>query len=210
MKKLIVAATLAALSAAPVAAAPPSLTLKAAPAVVAYGGTTTLSGVLSTQRSGQSVDIQAQECGQNAFKKVTSLTTTTGGAFSYAAKPTINTTYQARQKGATSAPVSVKVKPLLRLVKRSSSNSSRRFAASLTSAQTFVGKYVVFQRRTSTKWRSIKKVTFTSVMTTTAPTQVTSQNFAVRINGHPRVRVILPAPQAGTCYLPSVSAAIRS
>jgi hypothetical protein len=210
MKKLILSAMTAALCAAPVAAAPPTLTLKASPTVVTYGGATTLSGAVSTARIGQSVDIQAQDCGQNAFKKVATVTTTTGGAFTYAAKPTLNTSYQAKQKGATSPVVPVKVTPQLRLAKRSSPNPSRRFTVALTSAQSFVGKYVVFQKRGSTKWLTVKKVTFTSVMTPAAPTQVTSQNFAVKIRRHPKVRVILPATQAGTCYLPATSNVVRS
>jgi hypothetical protein len=210
MRKVILVAAFAALGAAPVAAAPPTLTLKAAPTVVAYGGSTTLSGVLSTQKTGQSVDIQAQECGQMPFKKVAAATTTTGGAFSYVAKPTINTNYQAKQKGSTSPTVAVKVAPQLRLRKLASPNPSRRFAALLTSAQSFVGKYVVFQKRTSTTWRTVKRVTLTSVKTTTAPTMVTSRTFSVRIKRHPKVRLVLPASQAGTCYLPARSRAIRS
>ena len=209
MKSLVFIAAAAALTAAPVAAAPPTITLKASATTVTYGGSTTLSGVLSTARSGEAVDIQAQECGQTAFKKVATATTTTGGAFSVAVKPTINSNYRAKQKGATSPQVAVKVAPLLRL-KKTGSRPTRRFAVTLTSAQSFVGKYVVFQRRTSTKWRTIKKVTLTSVKTTTAPTQVTSQNFAARINRHPKVRVVLPAAQAGTCYLPAVSNSVRS
>ena len=210
MKKLVLATILAALTAAPVAAAPPTLTLKASVTTVTYGGSTTLSGALSTQRTGQSVDIQAQECGQNPFKRIASVTTTTGGAFTYAAKPTMNTNYQAKQKSATSPSVAVKVVPQLRLFKRPSPNASRRFGVTLTAAQSFVGKYVIFQKRGSTKWLTVKKVSFTSVMTTTAPTQVTSQNFAIRIKRHPKVRVVLPADQAGTCYLPAFSKAIRS
>src|SRR6476661_10497475 len=102
MRTTIPILLLAAMCAGPAAAAPPTVTLKAAPTVVAYGGSTTLSGVLSTKKTGQAIDIQAQDCGQTTFKKVATATTTTGGAFSYAAKPTIDTTYQAKNKGATS------------------------------------------------------------------------------------------------------------
>ena len=209
MKKLVLVAALAALAATPAAGAPPTITLKAAPTVVSYGGSTTLSGTLSTARAGQSVDILGQECGQNPFKKIASATTTTGGAFSYTAKPTINTNYQAKQKGSTSSAVAVKVAPLVAL-KKNGGTTRRRFTVTLTSAQSFVGKYVVFQRRTTTRWRSLKHVTLATVATTTAPTQVTSAKFSVRLKGHPRVRVVLPATQAGTCYLAAKSAAIRS
>jgi hypothetical protein len=206
MRKAFPIFVLAALCAAPVAAAPPSLTLKAAPTVVAYAGASTLSGVLSTQKTGQSVDIQAQECGQTAFKKIASATTTTGGAYSYAAKPTTNTNYQAKLKGATSPAVAVKVAPVLSLKKL----SLGKFSVSVTAAQSFVGKYVVFQRLRNTKWVTLKKVTLASAKTTTAPTQVTSSTFRIKLPARLRVRSILPATQAATCYLPAKSKVIRS
>jgi hypothetical protein len=206
MRKAIPIVMLAAICAAPIAAAPPSITLKATPTVVTYGGTTTLSGVLSTQKTGESIDIRSQACGQNAFTKTASATTTAGGAFSYAAKPTINTNYQAKLKGATSATVAVKVAPVLTLKKR----ALGKFSVSVTAAQSFAGKYVVFQRLRRTKWVSLKKVTLATAKTTTAPTQVTSANFSIRMPAKLRIRAILPAAQAATCYLGAKSKVIRS
>ena len=206
MRKTIPTLVLVAMCAAPAAAAPPTLTLKAAPTVVAYGGSTTLTGVLSTKKAGQAIDIQGQDCGQNAFKKVATATTTTGGAFSTAVKPTINANYQAKNKGATSPTVAVKVTPLLSLQKL----SLGKFKVSVTAAQSFVGKYVVFQRLRNTKWVTLKKVTLATVATTTAPTQVTSSTFKIKLPAKLRVRSILPATQAATCYLPVKSKVIRS
>ena len=206
MKRLISIAILAAFCAAPVAAAPPTLTLKAAPTVVAYGGTTTLSGVLSTQQTGQRVDIQGQECGQTAFKKVTTVTTTTGGAFTFAAKPTMNTNYQAKQKQVTSPMAAVKVAPVLTLKKL----ARNKFSVSATAAQSFVGKYAIFQRLRRTKWVSLKKVTFATVTPTTKPTQVSSATFTIRMPLRLRIRAVLPATQAATCYLGARSKVVRS
>src|SRR5205823_677817 len=206
MRKTIPTLVLVAMCAAPAAAAPPTLTLKAAPTVVAYGGSTTLTGVLSTKKAGQAIDIQAQDCGQNAFKKAATATTTTGGAFSAAVKATLNTNYQAKNKGATSPMVAVKVTPLLSLQKL----SLGKFKVSVTAAQSFVGKYVVFQRLRNTKWVTLKKVTLATVATTTAPTQVTSSTFKIKLPAKLRVRSILPATQAATCYLPVKSKVIRS
>jgi hypothetical protein len=206
MRKTIPILVLAAMCAAPAAAAPPTLTLKAAPTVVAYGGSTTVTGILSTKKAGQAIDIQAQDCGQNAFKKVATATTTTGGAFSAAVKATINANYQAKNKGATSPTVAVKVTPLLSLQKL----SLGKFKVSVTAAQSFVGKYVVFQRLRNTKWVTLKKVTLATVATTTAPTQVTSATFKIKLPARLRVRSILPATQAATCYLPVKSKVIRS
>jgi hypothetical protein len=152
------------------------------------------------------IDIQSQPCGQNAFKKTASATTTTGGAFSYAAKPTNNTNYQAKLKGATSPSVAVKVAPVLTLKKL----ARGRFSVSVTAAQSFAGKYVVFQRLRRTKWVTLKKVTLATAKTTTAPTQVTSATFRITLPTKLRVRSILPASQAATCYLGAKSKVIRS
>jgi hypothetical protein len=206
MRKTLPILILAAMSAAPAGAAPPTLTLKIAPTIVAYGGSTTVTGVLSTKKAGQAIDIQAQDCGQNAFKKVVTATTTTGGAFSAAVKPTINANYQAKNKGATSPTVPVKVTPALSLQKL----SLGKFKVSVTAAQSFVGKYVVFQRLRNSKWVTLKKVTLATVATTTAPTQVTSATFKIKLPAKLRVRSILPATQAATCYLPVKSKVIRS
>jgi hypothetical protein len=206
MRKMIPMLLLAAMCAAPAAAAPPTVTLKAVPTVVAYGGSTTLSGVLSTKKAGQAIDIQGQDCGQTAFKKVATATTTTGGVFSYAAKPTLDTNYQAKNKGATSSTVSVKVAPVLTLQKL----SLGKFKVSVAAAQSFVGKYVVFQRLRNSKWVTLKKVTLATVATTTAPTQVTSSTFKIKLPAKLRIRTILPAAQAATCYLPAKSKVVRS
>jgi len=206
MKKLISIAILSALCAAPAAAAPATLTLKASPTVVAYAGSTTLSGVLSTLKSGQRVDILGQDCGQGAFKKVTTVTTTTGGAFTYAAKPTMNTNYQAKQKAVTSPTAAVQVAPTLALKKL----ARNKFSASVTAAQTFVGKFVVFQRWRTSKWVSLKHVTLTTLTQGTKPTEVTSVTFTIKLPTRLKIRAVLPAAQAATCYLPTKSKVVRS
>jgi hypothetical protein len=206
MKKLISIAILAACCAAPAGAAPGTLTLKASTSVVAYGGSTTLSGVLSTLKSGQRVDITGQDCGQGAFKKLATVTTTTGGVFTYAAKPTMNTNFQAKQKNVTSPAASVKTAPVVALKKL----AKNKFSVSVTAAQTFVGKFVVFQRLRTSKWVSLKHVTLATLTTGTKPTEVTSATFTIKLPTKLKVRAVLPAAQAGTCYLPAKSKAIRS
>ena len=206
MKKLFLIAALSALCAAPAAAAPTTLTLKASATVVAYGGSTTLSGVLSTLKSGQRVDILGQECGQSGFKRVATVTTTTNGAFTYAAKPTLNTNFQAKQKNVTSPSTLVQTTPVLVLKKL----AKNKFTVSVTAAQTFVGKFVVFQRLRNSKWVSLRHVTLTTLTHGTKPTEVTSANFTVRMPVKLRIRAVLPAAQAATCYLPTKSKVVRS
>jgi hypothetical protein len=200
-----------ALAAVPAAAAPPTLSLKAAPVVLTYAGSTALSGSLTPAKANQKVDIVAQDCGQGGFKKQLTVKTTATGGFSATLTPTMNTNYQAKMGKTTSAAVSVKVAPLVEL-RATNSRTLRHFTVAVTAAQTFKGKYVVFQRRNARKhkWSTIKKVTLNTETKAKVPTIVTSQGFTVRIKGHPLARAILPATQVGTCYLPGKSKAVRS
>ena len=58
-----------------------TLTLSAKPQTVIYAGKLTLSGVLSTLKVGENVDVLATACGQHAANKITTVQTTTGGAY---------------------------------------------------------------------------------------------------------------------------------
>jgi hypothetical protein len=207
MKKLLLVAAIGfAFTVTSVAAAPPSLTLSASATTVRYGTPSTLSGVLSTHRSGQQISLEGQTCGTNAFKKVTTATTTTNGAFMADVTPTINTTYRAKLKGSTSPVVLIKVKPIVKLKKL----SSRRFRASVTAGASFVGKYVTLQKRSGGRWVRVTRITLKSVVTTTAPTQVSSGTKRVKVKSRLRLRAMLTQSQAGTCYVKAASRTIRS
>ena len=112
MKRILAttgAVAVAALAAAAAAAAP-TLTLTAAPTLVVYGKTTTLSGQLTPPQANQNITIEAQACGTTNFKKVTNVRTAANGSYTTTATPTGQTTYRATEHGATSNTVVVKVK----------------------------------------------------------------------------------------------------
>src|SRR5438876_376443 len=87
-----------------------------------------------------------------------------------------------------------------------------RAGHSLTAAQSFVGKYVVLQRyvRIRRAWKTVKRVTLRTVKPGTAPTMVSSARFRARVARKTRLRVLLIQSQAGSCYAPARSAAIRA
>src|SRR5919201_1884957 len=96
-------------------APPASVTLRASRGAVVYGGGLTLSGVVSSQKAGEAVVVEMQECGKPTFTRLAAATTANGGAWSLAVKPATTTTYQARWKSVSSAPVTVKARPRVRL-----------------------------------------------------------------------------------------------
>jgi plastocyanin len=199
-----------------VTAAPTGVTLTAAPSALTYGQTTTVSGTLSTGQANQKVDILAQPCGETAAKVVATATTTTGGVYTYAAQPTLLTSYQARFKPptgptVTTSAINVSIRPMVTL-KRLARN---RFSTQVIAAQSFVGKAVAFQRYVAARkrWTTVKTVflgTRAAAATPLAGTTVSSVTFRVKLASGLRARTVLPPGQAAPCYLASKSATIRS
>jgi plastocyanin len=178
-----------------------------APKAVVYGGKSTLSGKLASGQSGQQIKVQALACGETKSKAVATVTTTTGGAFSYQAQPSKKTAYTLSNKGLT-AGAAVTVAPSLQLskVKR------HHYKLQISAAQSFVGKVATFQRyRPKLKhWVKVKRVPLKASAPGTAPTVVTSAAFRSGIKAHLRVRVSLGPKQVGSCYLAGLSKTIRS
>src|SRR5215208_1603841 len=114
-----------------------AITLSAAPRRIVYGGQTTLSGVLSSHRAGETLDVLALACGTSAAQKVTTVQTTTNGAFSVGVRPLINTTYTVRLRSSTSKPTTVSVRPRGQLTKV----APHRFSLRVSATQSFAGKY---------------------------------------------------------------------
>ena len=191
-----------------VVAAAAAVSLSVTPKVVVYGRSVTLSGTLSNHKSGQSLQVLAQPCGQSAATKIATVTTTSGGAYSYQTKPLKNTTYTVKFKSSTSNTVSVKVGPRLRLGRV----ASHRYSLRVFAAQTFAGHRASFQRYRPAlrRWITVKRVLLRANSTGVAPTVITTARFRSRIKAGLRVRVVLPRTQVGTCYLAGRSNTIRS
>jgi plastocyanin len=183
------------------------LSMTASAAQVAYGGSVTLSGTASSAAAGETVSIEAMDCGKTTFSRVASVRSVAGGAWSYAAKPTLNTVYRSKWKTATSAQLAERVAPVVSLARI----RVGRFSASVTAAQSFAGKYVVLQRyvRTRRAWKTVKRVTLRTAKAGTAPTMITSAGFRARGTRGARLRLLLRQQQAGACYAAARSSAVR-
>ena len=185
-----------------------TLTLSAKPRTVVYGGKVTLTGTLSNQKVGEKVDVLATACGQTAATKVTTVQTTTGGAFTAVVQPLKNTVYSVKVKNTSSQAVTVKVRPRLRLGKV----ASHRYSLRVFAAESFAGKYGTFQRYNGTlrRWVKVKRVLLRANSTGIAPTVISSVSFRSTIKPRLKVRVILPQLQVGSCYLSGRSNVILS
>jgi len=178
------------------------------PKSVVYGHKSTLAGTLASKQSGQSVQIQGTECGTTTSKLLSTVTTTTGGKFSYPAAPLKKTSYTAKVKSSTSAASTAEVQPRLLLKKV----SRHHYSLTVFAAESFAGKTATFQRYRSTtkRWVKIKRVLLKANTTGKAPTVITSANFRSSIRARLRVRATLGSKQVGLCYAAGQSNTIRS
>jgi plastocyanin len=165
----------------------------------------TLTGQLSSKTAGQTVTLNEQAVGESAAKALTTAQTDASGSYSFTVKPTVQTVYTVTWHGtndATSAPVTVTVKPLVGLgkIRHRAHTTLFTYRAKVTSDISYSGHYVYFQRYAPAigDWISLKRVYLGSTGAAT---------FSVRLTALKRnqVRVVLPASQAGNGYLANVS-----
>ena len=121
----------------------------------------------------------------------------TGGAWSDQASPQIKTSYEAQWGTATSASITVKVRPqiVLSLVNRTARRGT--FSVQVNGAHSFAGKHVLVQRLGSNGAVTVKHVALNSS---------SSATFTIRLPKHrARVRVVMPVSQAAPGYLAGYS-----
>lgn len=178
------------------------------PRAVVFGDKTTLSGTLTDKQSGESLQVLALQCGTTTASAVATITSTTGGAFSYQAQPLRRTVYSVRVKTSDSSTVTGHVLPRLRLGRI----ARHRYTLHVSAAESFAGKVATFQRYNKAKkrWVKVKRVILQADTTGVAPTVMTSATFRSGIKARQRVRVTLGAKQVGSCYLAGRSNTIRS
>jgi len=184
------------------------VSLKAVPALVKYGAAGTLSGAVSSLAAGETVNLDAKQCGATTFTRLVSVKSTANGAWSAPAKPLMNTVFRANWKNANSAEVTQSVAPLLTLKRV----RAGRYTAAATAAQALTGKRLVVQRYVKSRgtWKAVKQVTLSTSKPGVAPTVRTSAAFGLRVRRGTKLRALLSAAQAGPCYAAARSAAIRA
>ena len=191
---LVTAGLLALLTTVGAAATPQTVTISASRPSVVFGKSVTLSGKVSNSKAGESVSVLAEPSGTSTFAALATVQTVSGGHWSQVVKPTIETSYQANWKGATSS-TSVKVRPLITLTLVNRATGS--FSSKVSAARSFAGKFVLVQRLTSTGVSTLKRVTLDAN---------SAASFRVRLHhGRSRLRLVMPTSQTAPGYITGTS-----
>jgi hypothetical protein len=207
LKRAVLIALLLA-PAALAAAEPAAVTIAATPRTVTFGDSTELSGSLSPPVAAD-VSVTTQTCA-SAPRPVRAapplrLVATADGTWNTTVTPLVRTTYLAKAGGTDSVPLTVDVRPRITLTKA----GKHAFHVHLAAALSFDGKLVLFQRLTPFGWKTVKSVML--LWSDSASDATTAdRSFHSGIAARERVRVLLPAGQAGECYTGGTSNTIRS
>jgi hypothetical protein len=120
----------------------------------------------------------------------------------------MNTAYTAKDKSLSSAAVTVRVRPSMRLVKV----AAHRYTLRVSVGSSLAGKYASFQRYNGTlhRWVALKTVQLKASTAGIAPTVLSTASFRSTVRSGLRVRATLPQPQVGGCYAAGTSNTILS
>jgi hypothetical protein len=166
-----------------------------------------LVGGVANRRSGETVTLQARECGLSSFRNVLQFRTSPGGRFQLEYSTGVKTDYRAKWRGAASAPVTVRQAPLVQLDQK----SAKRFEVGIGSRGHMWRKRVVIQRRLGSRWEAVRAVVLTETYTSPGQSGVwTDANFTLSVPTGSVLRAVLPVAQARPCYLPSTSNTVRT
>jgi hypothetical protein len=166
-----------------------------------------LLGGVSSGGTGETVVVQAKDCGLSSFRNVLVVTTGPGGRWQREYGPGVNTVLRARWRGVVSAPVAVSQAPLLQLDQL----SSREYEVGVGSVGHMWRKRVKIQRRTGSSWETLRSVVLTETYSSPGQSGVwTDADFTLSVPVGSVLRAVLPADQARPCYLPTASSPVRT
>jgi hypothetical protein len=172
-----------------------------------------LFGSIDSDKSGESITIQARDCGSSVFRVVAGAASESGGAWSTVYWPAANTTVRAVWNGVASPQIAVRVRVYVGLSKRRDGKSLR---VGVQGVDNFWRKRIEiqrFERRLGT-WRRLRTVVLTESGSNpgSGPNTGLSGSLAYFVPRVPRgtlLRAVMPLSQAKPCYLAGTSATLR-
>ena len=183
------------------------MTLFARPTEAAPQSGLTLYGSVDSGRRGETIDIQARDCGQRSFHIAGGAHTGSGGEWSTEFFPGINTTLRAVWQGNASPEIAVRQRASVRL--RTLPGAPGRFEALIVAKVPFWRKRVLFQRLQGT-WKTVKPVLLTESVARPGAVYIwSSAKFRTSLARGTRVRVLLPSTAARPCYVGAASRLLR-
>jgi hypothetical protein len=199
MKHVVV--VVVALAAAVPAYAAQAPTLEVNPATVGTLSQVALSGSTGTAKAGQTVYVEAKECGATFYRVVASATSGVGGSWTATTAAQVTTTYRARVGRVYSRPATVRKRAVLSLTKLP---NGRIFMVKAFGPQ-LAGRTVRIERFTSSGWVLVQRAKLRqSDIFGVAETTVRIRRKGLRL------RAFVPLSSARPCFVAGASPIVRS
>lgn len=166
-----------------------------------------LFGSVDNGRQGETVTIQARDCGQKFFRAVAGATTRDGGGWSTEYFAGISTTLRAVWNEAASAELRLPQRVMVRLRRL----RAGEFEVSVVAKSPFWRKRALFQRFDSRlgTWKTVKSVVLTQ-SGAAGNFAASSAKFSSSLPRGVLVRAFIPLAQARPCYLAGASRLLRT
>jgi hypothetical protein len=173
------------------------VTIAATTQTATYGSSVLLSGLVPVKKQGEMVTVYAQEYGEGSPKLIGTVATNAVGAWSFAVKPTVMTSYQASWLSGVSQPTVVGVRPAISLKRV----GTARFTTRVVAGHSFARRTVKVQRQTKAgTWVTVKQVRL--------GTRSSAQFRVALPRGTSHLRIAMSVNQAGAGYLAGFSRTI--
>lgn len=168
-----------------------------------------LFGSVDNGRAGETVTIQAKDCGSQFFRAVAGTETVAGGGWSTRFYPGISTTLRAVWENAASAQITIQQRAGVGLSKR---RLGKEYFVSAGGRKSFWRKRVSIQRREGGRWTAVKTVVLTDSYATKGyySGSGAGAEFTLSVPKGSLIRAVLPLSQAKPCYLAGVSQTVRT
>jgi hypothetical protein len=175
---------------------------------ITYGDQITLSGTVPAAERGKSIAIMAHSCSFKGFAQVAEQTAASNGSYSYRTSPTLATDYSVRVGDTEILGLSIRVHPLLALVKL----GPRRLRVDVTTAggTSLAGKPVVLEKAPSARgpWKPLSSKAMRLTTSPTAMNAVSSATFVTSVPLPAYLRARLAPSSGAPCYLGAASPAL--
>jgi hypothetical protein len=169
-------------------------------------GRVQFSGTIPSGQANVYVAVLAQKCGQPSFTSFTGGTTEAGGHWHADAYPTTSAVYRARWKNQLSRPVTIGLKPPVRI--NLTKLPANRFRVWLFADSNLTGRFIALQRLAGGRWIHVRRArVFSAGAAGTAVRFETT--FTVRKRGL-RLRIVVPAKTAAPCNTAATTDTFRS
>ena len=183
------------------------LTIFARPAVVAWAQPATVFGAARGAGSQDVVTVQVRECGSSAFTTYAEAHVNAGGGWELPVGTAVTSTFRARWRSSTSAPVTIRQAASVLLARE---RAGRGFVVTAISKRSLWRKTVEIQRRTGGAWRTVRKMRLTDSVKSTGLVSASEARFRLAVPKGAVLRAVLPFAEARPCYVRSFSKVVRA